>query len=1280
MAGEGALKIKELQYGGFTPDEIEDYRVEATDKLRQGGFSAQEINDYWGVKEPDTTPIKDFVKGNLEKEFSAKEGEKPKEAKSYYDAFQAGLQMSTWGLDLRGKMPDVVLPQDADMGMKIVSGISQIAGDLPDMVAGGFLGSMAAGAAGSVVPVLGTAAGVAAGGFGGSFALPGALRTWLIDGYQKGEIRSSRDFWERVSSASWQGIKDFALGVATFGAGKVVGVSARALGVGERAATMATIGSEIATMTTVGSAMHGQLPEPEDFLVNAIMVGGVHGTAHVTGKLMNNYKATGKLPAETVEAAKADPVVHQELLSQERIEIKGEKLKGEVEGHTFDGLNPVIDKVEMPAETVKVSEVVDGKPKLFNEKIERTEAETKVLSRLGEQIEPEKNVSINDQIGRAVDDLHPFVELTRDMAKGEKLDPYSDPRVLSQTYRQWHGSAARMTKFGTFSFKTGEKTGEPLVNILRDIPGGDKDGFTAYAMARRAIEKSKQGIETGIDVKAAEEVVKTGAKFKDTHKRFVDFQNRVLDYAVEAKLLDKESSKIFKQMNEDYVPFHRVQDFDPFDAGGKGRSLFKQMTGSDRKILDPIDTAYKNMIAIVKAAERNRVHEGIVRLAEEKGGFGEWIKKVETKVKPVKVTEKEMAKALDKMGVDPDVTAESLTIFRPRDHLIKDNEFVVSRLKDGKVVKETYAVNEDIAGALNALDIQPQLTALWQKILLKYPANFLRGSVTLNPAFNIANFVKDQFTAAIQSKTGQKPFVEVLNAVGEMWRKEDGSMYRGGEEFQKFLSDGGASGAFGEIAQFLEKDVWKLNQQTGFLNQTWNLIKTPFQAAGAAFQAIENIPRFNEYRRAGGGKGGAQAAREVTLDFSKGTARTRAINAAVPFFNPAIQGLFKTKEAFHKENINKTMAVATASVTMPSLLLWWSNKDDSRYVNAPNWQKIMYWIIPTDNWVPAITAEDAMNRPPDLRRQVGGKWEVNNGVTYRIMKPPGWGQIFGSLPEMVFDSFYNEHGRDRKTGASYFDHMTELMGQVASVGGVPTGPLPMAEQFTNKNFFTGNQIVPSHLEDEAPQYQYNQYTSELAKQLGKIIGAVPVLRDLGPKNARLSSPMVIDNYIKDWTSGLGDYVVYGLDKALSKAKQKETNVEMPAESLASVPFFKSFIVRNPTMQAAEVQTFYDNYREFSGLKSAAKKVFKESMQAGSEAQFNEAQSIMAENKEAIVLVEGARKALKQQNIAIQKIMASDFKPEEKQQLIDGITWKMIEISRLGNLTIKQIKERKEGGL
>jgi hypothetical protein len=56
---------------------------------------------------------------------------------------------------------------------------------------------------------------------------------------------------------------------------------------------------------------------------------------------------------------------------------------------------------------------------------------------------------------------------------------------------------------------------------------------------------------------------------------------------------------------------------------------------------------------------------------------------------------------------------------------------------------------------------------------------------------------------------------------------------------------------------------------------------------------------------------------------------------------------------------------------------------------------------------------------------------------------------------------------------------------------IPTFAAPIVDQFANRSLFTGAPLIPAAQEKMLPEYQYTEYTTELAKAIGQIMGAFP---------------------------------------------------------------------------------------------------------------------------------------------------------------------------------------------
>lgn len=221
----------------------------------------------------------------------------PKQAQDLADAVISGLQNSATGLALRGKLPDQLLGENAPWYQRLGAGAGAIAADLPLSVAG----AVAAAPAG---PIASMAA---------AFAAPMALREALVTAYNNDQALS----WAGVADIAWSalkgGTKGAVIGAATGGAGKLA--APLFAGGGKAAVALGTGGAELAALTATSAAVEQHMPTWQDFMDNALLLGGMKGAVHVAKGLRNVYAETGKTPAEVLADASKDPALKAQLES-----------------------------------------------------------------------------------------------------------------------------------------------------------------------------------------------------------------------------------------------------------------------------------------------------------------------------------------------------------------------------------------------------------------------------------------------------------------------------------------------------------------------------------------------------------------------------------------------------------------------------------------------------------------------------------------------------------------------------------------------------------------------------------------------------------------------------------------------------------------------------------------------------------------------------------------------------------------------------------------------------
>lgn len=217
-------------------------------------------------------------------------------------AIQSGYQQSATGLALRGSLPSVTLdPNGAKWWEKQLAGATQLVSDLPEMIGAGVLATPSG-------PVGQSAA---------AFGTPTAIREALITAYSTNQATSVSDFTNRTGLALMHTAQDTELGAIVGGAGQAVKpFAAPVAGAGPAAAFASKAlvpATELGTMATAGPILQGRLPEKEDFINGAFMIGGLHLARGVAEGLGNIYAKTGVTPRQVLADAQTDPTIAQDL-------------------------------------------------------------------------------------------------------------------------------------------------------------------------------------------------------------------------------------------------------------------------------------------------------------------------------------------------------------------------------------------------------------------------------------------------------------------------------------------------------------------------------------------------------------------------------------------------------------------------------------------------------------------------------------------------------------------------------------------------------------------------------------------------------------------------------------------------------------------------------------------------------------------------------------------------------------------------------------------------------
>lgn len=927
----------------------------------------------------------------------------------------------------------------------------------------------------------------------------------------------------------------------------------------------------------------GGAARSEDFATAAHIVGGEDAPIAVQQKLLRAYTDQGLHPAEMAHDAQTDPIIAQRLLSSDPADLPG-------------GEPPKPPKP--PSES--------GRPPEPPPEGSFEEAEQKILDKISVgETAPTERYSWAKFYRQAVDDLHPL--------KGVDEDAYQ----LARLTRGQFGKAEHFLEHGTFDFDTYQTNGKPLAEVLAPVRD-DLNGLRAYLASKRALEIEASGRASGMDVEAAQRVAAEGeAKYAPVARDLGAYQDNLLNYLKQSGVLSDKAVDAMREAGQNYIPFYRVMQ--AAETGKGAGSSFgpanpvKRLKGSERDIIDPLESVIKNTYAYVSVAERNAVGIKLVDALKADGA----------EVTVTGARDPELAAYLQEHGVtDPQALVDFVKSAVPEDG------DTLSAFRNG--VKETVKVNDpELVKAFRGLDRES--AGMLTKILA-VPAKSLRAGAVLSPDFIVRNVVRDFLTAFVN--TGSAIFSPIDTAKGLV------SVIRKDSDFLDWLKGGGANATMvGLDRRYMQESLQKLSGETGLMERGWNVVKSPLAGLRLASELAENATRLGEFKKLTGAskeaiQDAAYASREVTLDFSRIGASMRAYNMITAFGNAQLQGLDRIGRQFVDRPVN-TLAKVAGGITLPSVLLWWANHDDPRWQDIPHWQKDLFWLVMTKDHV------------------------------YRIPKPFELGVVFGSGVERILDATIGKN-------PDAFDDLSKSITQVITPNYIPTAVQPLFEQYANRTTFNDRTLIPSDQEKHLPEYQYTPYTTELTKALGKIVSAFPGMRDtaigpgapFGPIARAVTSPILMENYIRAWTGGLGSYALQAADTGLRKAGVLPDPIK-PTATLADIPVVRAFVVRYPSASAQSIQDFYD-------AAEVQKKFYDTWMAKAQEGDAEATQRIQDAGGPGMFLrLDAIKDVLTEHSKLVRDIYKNPTIPaDQKRQLIDGLYFNMIEVAKGGKQMIR----------
>lgn len=810
-------------------------------------------------------------------------------------------------------------------------------------------------------------------------------------------------------------------------------------------------------------------------------------------------------------------------------------------------------------------------------------------------------------IKHVIDDLREFKEATE--ALGKPKSAVNDAYILARLTKGDPARSLDMVERGVRDFNTRARVTRGLSEILADVGHDNLQPFREYIVSRQVITKTGQGIDTGFDVNAAQAVVQNAdPRFQKLAQEVWDYRTALLGYLRDAGLLTPEEFLAITKKNPTPTPFYRV--LDPNETGAKdytgktfarNSSGIRRMVGSDRPIVDPLESLIKDTFVLVSRAEKHNAAAVLIKQAHRTEGGGQWVEELpETPQEKRTVHVEKVLDQLAEMGftIDANTLAPAQiaalqrgvleafydkAVAGPRE--VKD--LVLPVIIDGR--RRWFQIRDrDLWDAIQRLDEQE--LQMWEKIMA-VPTQGLRTGATLSPDFLGVNPLRDAFATSIYSKAGTRPpGWHFLRGVFELVRK--------GKDFDAWVAEGGpTAGMVGADRANMQRTLEEITRgnrshlyrvisfplsvgkaggpASNWLHHPLSAIGSVLQRAVDPLRAVaelgENSNRLGEFievQRQAVSRGATQKAANVEaafasrdlIDFRRAGVQSRVLNRLIAFWTAAVQDIDKFSREHNPANLTtaegrarmlSVMGRATAFITLPSVALYLAQKDDPVYQEVPEYVKATGWVF--------VTRDE--NGEPSI---------------WWLPRPHLLGIVYGYMPEKAMD-FILEN--DPNAG----DDLLEALYDYGTPPVIPTALRPLYENIRNKSTLTDRPIAPRQTLGLEKEMQSSPYTGETARVAGDVLN---------------QSPAKIENLVSGWSGGLGREALRATDKTIRGARsaldKPPLRGEVPeAEGIEQIPLVRRFHIPKPGAGAESVGTVFELFGEAEQKRQTWRRLLKE---------------------------------------------------------------------------------------
>lgn len=480
-----------------------------------------------------------------------------------------------------------------------------------------------------------------------------------------------------------------------------------------------------------------------------------------------------------------------------------------------------------------------------------------------------------------------------------------------------------------------------------------------------------------------------------------------------------------------------------------------------------------------------------------------------------------------------------------------------------KGLKELYTIDPRAARQL-AQTPELELKAIADWVLL--PSRLLRGGATsLNAAFAVPNFIRDQISSAIISKNARAThnpiafwagFKEaILKPTGRATLGRvpgvSGELFEPSALFKEYLARNGNMTSV-DLARNLKGATRQAQENLGVRGE--GLLRRYENIISASEKATRYQNFIGTYRKAL--KNNVNA--EQAIEQASRAARTNSINFSTrgelatfmkifnPYFNASVQGSSTLLRAFGRRPVMTSLKVGSTILAPVATATYHNLSDPERaelYARIPDYER-------RDNLIMVL----------------GG----NRGYI-KVPLPPGMREFANPLRNYIEAEYLGDRQGLLETAKNLLVDPFSPVGTTANElisQAVPQGVRPAIELGMNRELYTGRDIVPENLQGLPAEEQVFDSTPQAYRDIGKLLGV---------------SPLQVRKVVTGYGAGGLEGAIASADFARGKESGKRSTVEQIIRRFYGTP---------PSDTSNQVRsTFYETYTPLRSKKeNLSKKV------------------------------------------------------------------------------------------